>query len=432
MKLIQFLIAILLIVRPFVAMEKAVCNRRLADEYKKILHDQLAQWKKPKEIASLENKEVHGVTRAVYSPDGEYIAAASAGGGYNIKIWKTHTPFEQVQQLSSTPYGLPMALSYNADGKILASGDSLIRIWNPETGKLDCTIGENIFVGTNITNLQFSPDNKQLAINSLSSKETHFWDSQTHSFNKIIADEDFMYGGLYNPMDSTQYITYSDTKIKIWSLKNTIKPQQVIVPERALTINFFGKPVTYNNSSSKIAIAAYKNRVYEYDAKSGALLAILNGFGKKIHNVMPDESDNEPQSLAYTPDDTMLAIGVLDAANKAYIAFAPADYNGEPHKITAFNTQYSSSNIINALEFDKNNSQFAAASMGGQLKVWDVPYDGFEVVKEMILHDIAVQKMQEKPVSITNKEAQKAQENIKNLLQRQGEASNRSRYCTIS
>jgi serine/threonine protein kinase/WD40 repeat protein/Flp pilus assembly protein TadD len=117
------------------------------------------------------------------SPDGRFFATGSNPDGRTageVRLWDTSTGRLRSPRLPLTNY--VVALAFQPDGKVLASGDysGLVRLWDTSTGE---EIGRPLTQGEIVLSLAYSPDGKMLAV-GLSDDHTgkpgiRLWDTGT-------------------------------------------------------------------------------------------------------------------------------------------------------------------------------------------------------------------------------------------------------------
>ena len=119
-------------------------------------------WKTEKKLTSL---EVKGVDLSIaISPDGKYLAAGIEEGNHSIVLDLA----AKTQIASLGQVGKIRDIRFSSDGKLLVTGSSeaSVYLWNAEAGAF--TRAENTFnVNGEVTAMDFSPDNKWLAVGDL-------------------------------------------------------------------------------------------------------------------------------------------------------------------------------------------------------------------------------------------------------------------------
>jgi WD40 repeat protein len=121
------------------------------------------------------------VQKVDFSPDGQYLAAATISG--LVKIWSTSTNRE-VATLTQSGDGLYHRLAFSDDGRALAmSGERRVRVWDlagtPERQALAGHSG-------GVTSVAFSPDGTRLASTS-KDRTVRIWDPVTGGLCRTLS-----------------------------------------------------------------------------------------------------------------------------------------------------------------------------------------------------------------------------------------------------
>ena len=90
--------------------------------------------------------------------------------------------------------------------------------------------------------------------------------------------------------------------------------------------------------------------------------------------------------MAYHPHNDTLAIGYALLADvyidndMGFIAFVDTKNKSMPYRISSFDREGLTHNIINSLQFNNDGDQLQAGSMGGELMLWSIVKDSLKNV----------------------------------------------------
>lgn len=152
------------------------------------------------------------VTSVAFSPDGKMLATGSADG--TVKLWDTSTGAGSTP-LSPSHKGKVWAVAFSSDGKMLATGgaDHNINLWNTSTGKNLKPLHGHL---NEVVSVAFSPDNKLLASGS-SDNTAILWDVDAGKELTTITGHNSAVTFVAFFPDGTRLATGSnDTSVKLW------------------------------------------------------------------------------------------------------------------------------------------------------------------------------------------------------------------------
>jgi len=153
-----------------------------------------------------------GVAGVKYSPDGKWIASASAD--CTLKIWSARTG-ELQHTLEGHLAGIS-ALAWSPDSRVLASGsdDKLIRLWDTATGRPHAQplVGHHNYVYS----LAFSPKGNVLVSGSYD-EAVFLWDVRTARLMRSLPAHSDPVSGVDFVRDGTLVVSCSsDGLIRVW------------------------------------------------------------------------------------------------------------------------------------------------------------------------------------------------------------------------
>lgn len=253
-----------------------------------------------------------------FSPDSQWIAAASGGG--SARIWNARTG--ELKHMVDVDDERMLSLMFSPDGKVLATGSEVLRVWDVETGVLKHTllapgdhslsfaamyerqeypgeISEVVFArggqilvsvcpntstvciwNTESWELQytirghfacFSSDEQHLAVSSDTFTTTKIYDTSTWQLQSTLETHDQnqeIYPSIFSP-DDKFVATYSGREIVLWNISSGKSIKTIIDLTRKLFAPAF-------SSDGKILISgARKCGLRVWDVESGDNILML-------------------------------------------------------------------------------------------------------------------------------------------------------------
>ncbi len=229
------------------------------------------------------------VNSIAFSSDGITLATGSHFSPGNVKLWGART-FEHWQSLGTHPNGVN-AVAFSPDGEILASAgtDKLIQLWDTFIGEPLQTLQGH--TGP-VLSVSFNPNGNTLA--SASRTEIRFWDVDTGEQQQIITGDTHSVHSIALSNDGLTLASgYSNGTVQLWDVNRQAKQQ-----------------LTTDDSEAPIKGLSF--------SPDGTMLAIGINGGISMWNPTSREQlwvsrDVYPSSITFSPDGTTLA--TIDGAN---------------------------------------------------------------------------------------------------------------------
>ncbi|MFZ2614840.1 MAG: WD40 repeat domain-containing protein [Anaerolineae bacterium] len=152
-----------------------------------------------------------GVVKAIFSPDGRYLAAADYNG--LIGIWDAAT-FRHLAWLTGHAPRI-FDLAFSPDSRLLASGGTgaVVRLWDVPSGALHAEIAN---LGGEVYHVNFSPDGALLAIGS-GSHTGYVWDVQAGEMTLFLeGHRNGLISAVFSPDGSVIATTSQDNTARLW------------------------------------------------------------------------------------------------------------------------------------------------------------------------------------------------------------------------
>ena len=165
----------------------------------------------------------HPISSVAFSPDGENLAAASAGHGTTLRVWDTSTG-RTVHVLPAPEGALPEGsgvrmVTFSPDGKSLAAAcdDGSVRIWEWPSGRLARVLkaaGHDSFVSC----VAFAPDGKSVASGG-EEGDVKLWNVETgKEIRAFPAFRETVFGVAFRADGLTLAAASYDRTVRLWNI----------------------------------------------------------------------------------------------------------------------------------------------------------------------------------------------------------------------
>ena len=189
-----------------------------------------------------------------FSPDGNTLAAATEGGYVYIYDISNPNRVERKHRLRAHSVRA-WSVAFSPDGRFLASGggDTVIRLWDYETGSI-----EKLLQGheEQVLNVAFGADNTLAS--SSADGTVRLWDVETKDSRILEGHTDWVFGVAFHPNGAILASTGKDMSVRLWDTTSGV-PLNVL--ERHTR---WGRDVAISRDGI-LASAGYDNLIHLWD-----------------------------------------------------------------------------------------------------------------------------------------------------------------------
>jgi WD40 repeat protein/tRNA A-37 threonylcarbamoyl transferase component Bud32 len=284
------------------------------------------------------------VERLAFSPDGQYLASASAG---SVKVWHV-TSGRQVQIVpgpdrhAADTHGA--GLAFSPDGHLLAAGSgSTVKVWDVDWHARGHWKVKHTLRGhrARVANVAFSPDGLRLASGS-GDKTLRIWDVRTGAEVRTLRHPHHVTAVAFSGDGQWLASGCDDSRVRIW---NPVSGEEI----RTLTGHGdLVRSVIFSRDSKRVASAGFDQTIRIWDAASGRSLRILQGHAGRV------------DSVAFSPNGSHLASASADETVRIWDAASCR----EARELAGHTKE------VYGVAFSPDGSYLASASEDTTVKIW--------------------------------------------------------------
>ncbi len=322
--------------------------------------------------------ELEDINTVAFSPDGAILASASDDA--TIRLWDVHT--QKRLGVINTDAGGVNSIAFSPDGKTLASlngrgaataghkgGDMALRLWNVRTRR-QIAVAQNHNAG--IESVALSPNGILLA-SGYQDGVVGLWDMETRKRLRTLQNPKATVQSVAFSPDGRFLATGARDSARLWDVR---KRKQIAVFEQRYTI--VGS-VAFSPDGKTLATVD-ERCIRLWDTRRKRAVGVLGqepprrgtGFWDRMYSkwIRREDPINWPipdvsiiQSIAFSPDGTLLASGGIDNTLRLW--------NVQQRQEIFTHVQTKSGNIF-AVAFSPDGSTLASAGTHREIQLWSV------------------------------------------------------------
>ncbi len=249
-------------------------NAAWTDNHSVQVEDALRQALIASSIRAVLTGHAEGLSDAVFSPDGQWLATADTGG--LIGIWDAAT-YRNMAWLRDHPQHV-FELAFSPDSRLLASGGTgaVVRIWDVPSGALRVEIPN---LGGEIYDVSFSPDGKLLAIAG-GGHTGYVWDVQAGVMTLFLeGHRNGLTRVAFSPDGALIATASADSTARLWETA-TGRTLAVLAGHTAEVLT-----ISFDASGQWLATGSADNTARVWRAPSGESYQVFRGHTDRVNGV---------------------------------------------------------------------------------------------------------------------------------------------------
>ena len=229
------------------------------------------------------------VFSVAFSPDGKTLASSSKE---SVRLWNIQGEEHLRSVITHTAI---MDVAFSPDEKTLASGneDKTVGLWDAKTGKLLTTLSGH---AGEVSNVTFSPDGKTLA--SIGDDTVRLWDTRTGEPIRALSESKY-FDIAFSPDGETLVTEHLGGTVRLWDT-GTGKRLHTFTKEKHFVDGIVFRP----DGQTHVLLRDEGDNRSLWDIKAGEL----------IHSLTVPVTIRNQWGVAFSPDGSVLATGVIDKA----------------------------------------------------------------------------------------------------------------------